>query len=36
MLKNVYIKFNLFTHISGKNVVVIGESVENVDFLIFI
>ena len=33
MLKNVDIKFNCFTYISAKNVVVIGE---NVDFLIFI
>ena len=28
MLKNVDIKFNLVTYISGKNVVVIGENVE--------
>ncbi len=28
MLKNVDIKFNLFTYISDKNVVVIGENVE--------
>ena len=28
MLKNVDIKFNLFTYISAKNVVVIGENVE--------
>ena len=28
MLKNVDIKFNIFTYISAKNVVVIGENVE--------
>ena len=36
MLKNVDIKFNRFTYSSAKNVVVIGENVENVDFLSFI
>ena len=28
MLKNVDVKFNRFTYISAKNVVVIGENVE--------